>query len=239
MSPAALPYADLPARLQTLQAQQRAAYVYQARHPGTQAGASLKLWAAVYEVRAALAEQNPAWAATQLPKWGQAVTAGVGLPLVPAGVWVALDEAGPGKITLSLAVAGPVTLTVLAPGATTPFSPLVVQQPTRATTIFDARADGIYRVTLTVGGVTLATLYVVVPRAEFRRFREYSRALYFGAGDTLPRPTELYCAFLARLVAAEAAARTGQPALAARLLDSARALPLPTRPVGLFPFRAP
>lgn len=240
MSPTLSPYADLPARLQTLQTQQRAAYVYQARHPGTQPGASLKLWAAVYEARAALAEQNPAWAAAQLPALGQPVgVAGVGIPLVPAGVRYALDEAGPGKLTLSLEVGGPVTFSVLAPGATASFAPLVAQLPTRATTVFDARADGIYRVALTTGSVHLATLYVLVPRAEFRRFREYSRLLYFGAGDALPRPAGAYCGFLARLVAAEAACRTGQPELATRLLDSARALPAPTRPVGLFPFRAP
>jgi hypothetical protein len=135
-------------------------------------------------------------------------------------------------------VAGPVVLSVLAPGTSTPFTPQVTQLATRATTVFEARADGIYRILLTVGSTHLATLYVVVPRAEFRRFREHSRLLYFGATDTLPRPTGTYCGFLARLVAAEAAARTGQPDLASRLLDSARALPQPPRPVGLFPFRA-
>jgi hypothetical protein len=91
------PYADLPARLQSLQAQQTAAFVYQARHPGTQAGASFKLWAGVYEARAALAEQNPAWATAQLPRPGSpSPLPGVGIPLVPAGVRYVLDEAGPG-----------------------------------------------------------------------------------------------------------------------------------------------
>lgn len=231
------PYANLPDYLLALQGQAVAAYVRHATHPervGT-GTAHLKLWARAYEGRAALAEQNPAFAQTLLPTSAGTVMPGaVGLPLVPAAVRWAVDEASPGTVTLTMDIAGAVTVLVQPPNKTAAFNPVMVLGLTRATTIFAAAVDGLYLLTLSVGGSPLATLYVPVTRTETRLFREDSRALRFAFNPQPPRPTPTYLARLARLAGAEALAVTRQPTAAAALLASARALPPSTLPTGLY-----
>ena len=235
LTPAAA-YADIADRLTALRAQASAAYRAYARDPGLvgPVGTHLAYWAAAYEVRAALAEQNPAFAQTLLPPAGAAYAAGPGLPLLPAGVRWAVDEARPDSLTLTVDVAGPLTLSVTAPGTTQPVAAVVSQGTSRATATVDAPADGLYYVFLTTAAVRLVTLLVPVQRAEFRRFRENSRALAFAWGRTLPRPHGPYSARLARLIGAEAAARTGQAALFAALAASAAAVPVADSPLAIY-----
>ncbi|GAC1589675.1 MAG: hypothetical protein NVS3B25_07450 [Hymenobacter sp.] len=240
--PAPLPYADLPARLLTLQAAAVAAYVRHAGHPNRVGASSAhrKLWGAAYEARAALAESNPATAQGLLPASGSSPLPHA-LPLVPAAVRWAVDESARNTVSLSVDVAGPVGVSVTAPGASTPLTPapVVTLTPTRASTVFPAVADGLYRVTLTLGSTALAALLIPVSRAEFRLFREDSRALGFAFRSVVPAPSPTYRARLALLAGAEAAARTGQAALAASLLAAVRALPPAPTPPALYPFPRP
>ena len=235
--PTPAPYDALPDRLAALQQQGTAAYLRHAAHPNRgNDRAHLKLWAAAYEARAALAEQNPAFAQTLLPA-GTAPAAPDGLPLVPAGIAWAVDQPGaPGTVTLTIDVAGGPGLSVLAPGATAPFRPAVLAGPTRSTCTFPAPLDGLYAVTLDLAGTKLATLYVPVTRAEFRLFRADSRAGHFAFRLAPARPCAAYVARLARLVAAEAAARCGDAPLALALLASARAVPAAPAPTALYPY---
>lgn len=234
--PTPAPYDNLPARLLTVQAAAVAAYVRHARHPervGADA-AHRRHWATAYEARAALAEQNPAFAALLVAPTGSAPTPGAsGLPLLPAGVRWVVDQDGPGTVTLSVDVAGAVTLLVTPPNLPA-FAVVPVATATRATATFAAPVDGLYRVALAVGGAALAVLYGLVTRTEIRLFREDSRAQRL-AFAPLPRPlSPAYLARLARLAGAEALARTGQPLAAAAALASIRALPAAPTPTGLF-----
>ena len=157
---------------------------------------------------------------------------------MPAGVRWAVDEAAPGTLTVTVDVAGGASLRVVPPAPLAPFLPTATLTPTRVTTTFPAVADGLYALVLMAGGSTLATVYVPVSRAGFRRFREHSRALRFGF--RLPQaatPSPEYTATLARLIAREAAAYTGQTALAADLLQAALAVPAPRTPIALYPRR--
>ena len=215
-----------------------AAFVRHAKRPGVYGPAQshYTLWTQAYEVRAAFNEQNPAFAHTLLPATGQNDPLPNAWPLVPAGVRWAVDEAAPGTLTVTVDVAGPVSIQVVPPAPVAPFAATVTLAPTRAAATFPAVADGLYTLKLSVAGSVLATVYVPVSRAGFRRFREHSRAL--GFGFRLPqatRPSEDYTATLARLIAHEAAAYTGQPALAARLLAAALAVPAPATPTALYP----
>jgi len=232
-------YADVPARLAALEALVVAAYWRHARKPALHgpAGAHLMYWAAYYEALAALAENNPVFARTLLPGAGAGALAwpGVGLPLVPAGVLALVDKTRRNSISVTVDVAGPVTLSVLAPHATTPFAAVLTRTPTRASTTFDAPADGLYRLILSVGSTVLARVLVPVQRAEFRRFRENSRAQAHAFLGRKPRPHGAFKARLARIMAAEAAAQTGQPELFARLAASAAAVPTAPAPVALYP----
>lgn len=215
----------------------RLAYLRHAARPSVlgPAGEHLRLWASLYEARACLSEQNPAFAATLLPMGGFVPLAAPGLPVLPAGVRWAVDEDKPGTISLAVDVASPVTLSVLAPGATTAFTPTVVGLPTRASTTFPAKAEGLYQVVISLGATHLATIYVPVMRELFRRFRELSRALAFGFTSRRPRPTDNYQALLSCIITATAAAQTGQVALYAQLVTDALALEQAPSPVALYP----
>ena len=217
-----------------------AAYVRHAKRPGVYGPAQshYALWASANEVRAAFNEQNPAFAQTLLPATGQNDPLLNGWPLVPAGVRWAVDEAAPGTLTVTVDVAGGASIRVVPPAPVAPFMAVVTLAATRATTTFPAVADGLYALTLSAGGSNLATVYVPVCRAGFQRFREHSRALRFAF--RLPKsaaPTPEYTAVLARLIAHEAAAYTGQTTLAADLLKAALAVPAPRTPTALYPRR--
>lgn len=237
LTPATPPYADLAARLAALDAQAGAAYLRHAT-PSRATGADvafLKLFAQLYEARAAASEQNPAFAVTLLPKTGATAPVGVGLPLLPAGVLPQVDFPKAGELTVTIDVAGPLTLTVTPPLGT-PFPVVPASAPTRQTATFKAPHDGVYAIDLTVQGTALATVYVLVCRGEYRRFRELSRTLAFGFRLSPPRPTDDYLELLACLVFAEAGAATGDPALAADMLAAARAVPPAPSPVGIYPY---
>ena len=218
------------------------AYVRHAKRPGVfgAAQAHYTLWCSANEVRDALNEQNPAFAQTLLPATaGSAGPLPNAWPLVPAGVRWAVDETAPGTLTVTVDVAGPVAVRVVPPKPAAPFDAAVTLTATRATLTFPAVADGLYALTLSVAGSLLATVYVPVSRAGFRRFREHSRALRFGFRLPQPaRPSAPYTATLARLIAHEAAAYTAQPVLAAKLLAAALAVPAPVTPTALYPRRA-
>lgn len=230
------PYAALPARLLALQAEALAAYVRHAKRPAVYGAARkhLRLWAASYEARAAFAEQNPAFAQTLLPA-AAGLSAPNRLPLIPAGVRWAVDESAPNTVTLTVDVTGIVTFTVTAPGRV-PFAPPLTYAPTRATATFAAPVDGLYAVTLSAGKTILASLLVPVTRTEFGLFREQSRALAFAFKQHRPTPSSTYLAVLARLIGAEAAAQTGQKALALALLLALRGVRPAATPTALFPF---
>ena len=213
-----------------MQAAMLAAYVRHAKNPDRLGAdtAHLKGWAQLYEARASLAEQNPAFAQTLLPATATgATTPPNSLPLAPAGVRWAVDQDGANTITLTVDVAGVVAMIVQPPSGLTPFSPPLTLAPTRATTTFAAPTDGLYFVTLTVGGHPIAKLYVPVTRAAFRQFREDSRYLGFAFRPSVPRPDATYLGRLARLIGAEALARTGQSVAALAAIASATALGSP------------
>lgn len=233
------PTYELTARLDSLRAQYVADYVRHARraYVSGSVAAHFKHWAAAYEARAALAEQNPAFAQTLLPT-GDTPPPPNALPIVPAGVLWEVDKTAPGTLTVSVDVTGPVTLSVTAPTSSVPFLVFVTLTAGRASATFPAPADGLYALVLTAGPARLATLYVPVARAAYRLLREDSRGLAYGFRAALPTPSPALAERLACLIGAEAAARTGQPVLARALLAAARAVvPAPT-PTGIFPFRA-
>ena len=219
-------YADSDARLLAARALADAAYLRHATHPN-HSGADVafeRAWAAWYESKAALAERNPAYADTLLPATGAGVNAGEGLPLLPAAVRWAVDESGPNTVRLTMDVAGGVSVSVLPPTGAA-FLPPVTLAPTRATTVFAAPADGLYLVTLTAAGTTLARVYVPVTRRGFGLLREDSRHLrqQFRLAPN-PRPTDTMRLRLALLRGAECAAQSGQPTLALSLLARVRGL---------------
>lgn len=215
----------------------RLAYVRHARRPDVVGPVAehRKLWGAHYEARAAAADENPAFAATLLPRTGALTVAGPGLPVRPAGVRWAVDEAAPRTISLAIDVTGAITLSVQGPRSRVPFTPLVASGATRSTTVFDAAQDGLYTVRVLRAGSVMATLLIPVQRAAFARFRELSRALAFAFQTDRPRPTEEYDTLLALVIGAEAAAATGQADLFAELSAAALAVPLSSTPTALYP----
>jgi hypothetical protein len=223
--------------LALLQEDARLAYLRHAARPFVHgpAGEHLRLWAGLYEAKACLNEQNPAFAASLLRTGGFMPLVAPGLPVLPTGVRWAVDEEVPGTIKLAVDVAGGATFSVVPPGGTA-FAPTVTGLPTRASTTFPAKADGLYKVLISVGATTLATLYIPVMRAEFRRFRENSRALAFGFRAARPKPNDPYRQRLACIIAADAAAQTGQPALYAALMADALAIEQAPSPVALYPY---
>lgn len=172
-----------------------------------------------YEAAACLREQNPVVAAQLLPPNGVAVNGFPGLPLLPSGIRFAVDDADerPNSIKLTVDAGGVVSMTVQPPNSTTTFLPIVTLTPTRASTVFDAPADGLYIVRLTVGTTTLTTVMVPVYRAEALKFRERSRLLGFQLHAANPRSNEAYDEHLALLYGLNAAGYTSQPVLFARL----------------------
>ncbi len=226
------------AQLTTLQQAAAAAFYRHAARPYVLGPADEheRLWLLAYEARAAAGEGNPAFALTLLPPAEPVSATGPGLPLLPVGVRYVVDEAGPGLVTVTLDVAGAVSIDVLSPQSGIPYPATVTTTATRATATFTASADGLYALTLAVGSAGLATVYVPVLRGLWRRFREQARALGFAFRVGRPRLGEAARALLARLIAAEAAAHTGDPVLFAQLVASANALPLPASPVALYPY---
>ena len=219
------PTYDLTARYAALQAQYVGDYVRHATRPAAlgSVAAHAKHRAAAYEALAALAEQNPAFAQTLLPATGTSAQPNT-LPIVPAGVNVAVDQSGAGTVDVRVDVAGTLILSVRTPAGLT-LTPVLTAAATGSSATFAAPTDGLYALTITVAGQLLTTLYVPVARAAYRLLREDSRAAGYGDHPALPSPSATYAERLAILIAAEAAARTGQAALATRLLAAALTLP--------------
>lgn len=219
-----------------------AAVLRHATHPNRSGAdvAILRLWALHYEARCAVAESNSAYAQTLLPTTGATETPGAGLPLVPAGVLWQVDAPGaPGTITLTVDIAGAIMLLVLPPNAIAAIPVPVTLAPTRATAVFQAPVDGLYKVSVQVGGRTIVQLYVPVSRAEFGLLREDSRHLaYQFRAKPQPRPGDDYLERLALLAAAEAAAQTAHPELALAWLAAARSIAAPETPTAIYPYRA-
>jgi hypothetical protein len=233
--PATPLYADLPARLAALDAQEGSAYLRHARGYAGADTAFLKLFTLRYELRAALAEQNPAFAATLLPVSGASAPAGVGLPLLPAGILLRVDAERAGYVTITLDVAGPAAL-IVTPPVGPAFAVALAAAPTRQTAAFKAPLDGVYALHLAAQGASLGTVYVVVSRREYALFRELSRALAFGFRPSPPRPSDDYLEMLACLVFAEASAQVGNPTRATQMLAAARAVTQAETPVGIYPY---
>lgn len=230
------PVYDLTARLDSLRAQYVADFVRHARRPSAlgSVAAHFKHWAAAYEALAALAEQNPAFAQSLLPK-EDGYPVPNSLPVVPAGVLWEVDKAGPNTLTVTVDVAGGCAIQV-SPPLGPAFAATVTTTPTRTTATFPAAADGLYGLVLRVGTSRLAALWVPVARGEHRLLREDCRALGFGYRNVLPTPSPELAERLACLIGAEAAARTNQPALARTMLAAARAVPPAPTPTGIYPF---
>lgn len=223
--------------LALLQEDARLAYLRHAARPFVHgpAGEHLRLWAGLYEAKACLNEQNPAFAASLLPKAGFMPLAAPGLPVLPTGVrWAVDDKDALGAIKLTVDVAGGASFSVIPPGGSV-FMPIVTGLPTRASTTFPAKLDGLYQVLISAGSTTLATLYVPVMRAEFRRFRENSRALAFGFHASRPNFSGPYLKRRACIIAADASAQTGRPDLYAAHMASAAAIEQAPSPVALYP----
>lgn len=216
---------DPAARLLAARARADAAYLRHATHPNY-AGVDVafeRLWGQWLEGKCALAESNPTYGAALLGS-PSPVAVGVGLPLLPAAVRWAVDEAAPGTVSLTVDVAGGVGVSVTPPSGPA-FTPAVTTAPTRATTTFNAAVDGLYLVTLTAGGSVVARLYVPVTRREFSLLREDSRhQRHQFSHTTTPRLTPQMRLRLALLRGAECAAHSGLPDLAASLLARVRAL---------------
>jgi len=217
----------------------RAAHVKHAGGPSVANRFSLAyaLWRIFYEARAALRDQNPGFAKKLLPKKGLVLTA-LGFPMIPAGVRAAVDDTAPGTITVTVDVSATLTVRVTPPGSTTAQTLPALPGATRQTLTFPALVDGLYELTLLVGGSKLATIYVGVLRARMRDFRELSRHLAFDfkPGHN-PKSTDDYDELLAVLYAADAAAATSQTSLFYQLADEADAITKSPKPTALFPHR--
>lgn len=234
----------LPIRLSTLTARCVAAYVRHARRPAVQGATDehLRYWGSAYAARAAINDGNPVFAATLLPQPGGELPIAGGLPLLPSGVRWVVDEAAPGRVTVTVDVVASagVQATVTPPATEADTAPPVVMvqvAPTRTTLSFAAPADGLYLVALRTTGGPLATLCIPVQRRAFRQFREQVRhhgyAFRAAQPPLLDRATRLRLALLA---GAESAATTNQTTLADTLRHRAEQLPTPPTPTALYPF---
>ncbi len=194
---------------------------------------ALSLWARYYEAKSALRDANPLFAALLLPRAAPTALPTPGLPLVPVGTLSLIDYARPGTATLTLDIAGPITLTVTTPaGNSFPVTP--TQGPTRQSATFPASADGLYTATVKSGASIIATLYVSVERGLFHKFRQISRYLKYDFVVGRPVIPNTFKELLAVLYFMDAAAATGQPTLYHDLRVQALALePAPT-PIALF-----
>jgi hypothetical protein len=228
-------YAGLLERLNTLLLQASTALYLHASNPRVKGNdrEHLRQWAAAHEVRTALLEQNPAFASQLLPSY-PSLAAINGLPLLPTGLRWAVDEKGAaGKLTFSAEVAG-VTFSVTAPDGKA-FVPKPTALATRTVATFDAPLDGLYAVTLHVGSIRLAIVLVPVNRALLRALRRNNQQNAYAFRERLPDPNPAYVSRLARWIAADAAAATGQPSLYYLLSASAEAVPQAPTPIAIYP----
>lgn len=191
-------------------------------------------WRTHFEAKAALRDQNPAFAAKLLPSLAPTAPPALGFFVLPAGIRWAVDEDSPNTINLSVAVAGTVTMQVTPPAGNLPFAASVMPGPFRQLTTFSARLDGLYRVAISAGGAPLAIIYIPVQRARFLDFRELSRYLRFDfvVSHTSAAPAP-YAEMLAVLYAADASAATGQTSQFYQLADVAAQLEKAPRPIAL------
>ena len=195
-----------------------------------------QLWRKLYEARAALNDSNPAWAARLLPTIAPLAMPVLGLPAVPTGILSLVDAAKPGTVSLTINVAGTLTLVVSPPGGGPVFNPTVTPGATQQTSTFLADVDGIYPVQIKAGGSTIATVYIGVFRALNLKFRQLSRELAYdfdSAGS--PPAYDAYSELLAILYALDAALATGQLVIARQLLAAADQVEAAPTPTALFP----
>lgn len=199
------------------------------------AATAYALWRKFYEARAALRDNNPAFAAKLLPVLVPVASRTSGLPLLPAGVRWEVD-ATPGTVTVTMDISGVARLEVVPPDGGAVLTPAVQTGATRQTFNFPALGDGLYRMSLFAAGTRVATVYVPVQRARFRDFRELSRALAFDFEPTQnPVASESYSEMLAVLYACDDAAATGQPDLFAELAQVADEIEKAATPIALYP----
>lgn len=190
--------------------------------------------AAAYEVGCLLAEQNPAFASALLPVLGIDTPAlGPGLPLLPSGLFGAVDVDGPGTITVIAQV--PNVVFGVTPPAGPGFTPASIAEGARTRTVFPAAADGLYRVNMGTGTVRLTSVLVPVYRSQRAALREDSRAAHYAFRQQVPQPTPAFTARLARLYGAEALAQRGDAAGYARVIASAILVSGAPTPTALFP----
>lgn len=227
-------------QLTALRLKARAAVLRHVARPSAFGAADehLRFWAAANEARYATLEGNLAFAAKLLPRTGEVVEAGEGIPLLPAGVRWVVDEDGANTITVSVDVAAAQGVVArVTPPTGAAFTVAGIADPTRATFSFPAGGDGLYAVALLSGGSPIATVYVPVTRSLHRSLREDSRALGYQFRRALPpTPSADYRLRLALLIGAESAAQTGQVALALSLLGDAGAVTPAPSPVALYPY---
>jgi hypothetical protein len=197
---------------------------------------AFRLWRRHYEARAALADQNPTFAAKLLPNIAPVGSGLPGLPVVPAGIRWAVDARTPNTLSVAVDIAGTISITVQPPNKAAALTPTIIAGATRQRTTFPAVADGIYKLTVTSGGAVLATLFVPVQRKRFLAFRELSRVLAFDfTANKTPAEYDTYCEMLALLYSAEAAAATGQLDAYYEIVALADALKKAPSPIALFP----
>lgn len=230
-------YSGLQERLNTLLLRASTAFYLHASNPRVKGNdaESLRQWCAAQEVRNLFVEQNPAVAAKLLPT-SPSLAAINGMPLVPAGIRYVVDETTPGMVDLSVEVPG-VTFVVEAPGIA-PFSPTVVDLPTRTSAVFAANFDELYTVKILAAGKRVATILVPVNRALLSALREHNRQGAYQFKNRLPDPQPEYVALLAFWIAANDAAATGQSQLYYDLIAaSEKVVPRAPRPTAVYPYR--
>ncbi|TGE29795.1 hypothetical protein [Hymenobacter metallicola] len=209
-------------------------------------------WVRLYKTRNAAAEQNlhlvratlatpaPATAFATQPATSPLSLLAPGLPAPAPGVYYLVDSPTAGTMTVIVDMANAdtsaVTCLVFAPKATKGLVASVTTTPQRLTFTAPVSKDGIYRLEISLSGSPLATLYVPVQREQFRVFAAEIRNLALTMGDRAARIDEGWLSRAARLIGVEAAARTGNPALATALAASAAALPGAPTPTALYPF---
>ena len=229
--------ATVPELVQSLQEEARRAYLRDVRQPHVQGNDKQcrRLWFARYAAKAAAHDQNPVFAAKILPSTVYVSVSSLGLPLHPAGIRYVVDDTRANTMTVSVEVAGPITLTLLSPvPGVLPQVGTPTYQPTRGTATFNVLSDGIYTLQIAVGLQRLAGIYVLVQRANFRAFRERVRLLaYDFRGGKFPLPDEETMLLLALMMAAEAAAQTGQKDLCMKLYTAAGLIEHAPTPVAI------
>lgn len=220
-----------------MQEEARRAYLCDVRQPHVQGNDKQcrRLWFARYAAKAAAHDQNPVFAAKILPTTVYVMVASAGLPLHPAGVRYVVDDTAPDTMSVSVEVAGPVSMTLISPvPGTLPQVATPTYLPTRAMAIFAVLPDGIYILQIAIGAQQVASIQVLVQRANFRAFRERVRLLaYDFRGGKLPLPDENTMLLLALMMAAEAAAQTSQKDLCMQLYTAASLVEHAPTPVAI------